>query len=77
MIHILSGVDLSEALVLGLVGGLYFALVYRYWGGLPSAIIAHTSYNILAIGFMISPEMQTLVSRLFQTASMAINPENS
>lgn len=74
LIHLISGVSLAEALVLGLVGGLYFAIVYRYFGGLHASILAHTGYNLVAIGYMVSPDLRKLVSNLFTTAgSMTAN----
>lgn len=76
IIHLVSGVTYSEALVLAFIGGLYFATVYRYFGGLPAAVVAHSSYNIWAIGFMVSPELQSVLSRMLSTASVAINPKN-
>lgn len=75
LIHMLSGVELSEALVLGFVGGLYFSIAYRYWGGLAQAIVAHTSYNILAITFMVSPKMQRMVARAFKTTANSLAPK--
>ncbi len=76
LIHLFSGVTVSEALVLGFVGGMYFAVVYRYFGGLPAAIVAHTSYNIWAIGFMVSPDFRALVSRMLRYSGDSINPNN-
>lgn len=75
LIHLLSGVTYSEALVLAFIGGFYFAVVYRYFGGLPAAVVAHASYNIWAIGFMVSPDMQAALSKMLKIAAQAIDPK--
>lgn len=69
LIHVLIGVSIGEALMLGAIGGLYFAGMYYFLGGLHIAILAHTGYNILAIGFMVSTDARTAVSKLLYTAA--------
>jgi len=76
LIHLFSGVAISEALVLGFVGGLYFSVVYRYFGGLPASVVAHASYNIWAIGFMVSPDFRIMVSKMLRTSAEVIVSEN-
>jgi membrane protease YdiL (CAAX protease family) len=75
IIHVFSGVNIGEAIVLGF-GGLYFAVVFRYFGGVSAAIVAHTSYNIWAIAFMSSPRAKRFVSNALVRAGNALQTTN-
>jgi len=65
--HMFSFVSLGESLMLGLVGGGWFTYVYAT-NGIEWAIVAHTSYNLLALTYMLTPKIQHLLgNRLIVT----------
>lgn len=55
--HLYSGTSLGGCLALGLVGGSWFAWQFAS-GGILLAAVSHASYNLLAIGYMMSPRAQ-------------------
>ena len=62
-----SFVSLGESLVLGLVGGGWFTYVYAT-SGLEWAVVAHTSYNLLALTYMLTPKVRHLVGNWLRVA---------
>lgn len=66
--HMFSFVSLGESLMLGLVGGGWFTYVYAS-GGLEWAVVAHTSYNLLALGYMLTPKIRHLIGYWLRVAA--------
>lgn len=65
--HLYSGASLGGCLALGLVGGGWFAWQYAS-GGILLAAVSHASYNLLAIGYMLSPRAQRSLNAAISAA---------
>lgn len=61
LVHLYSGVRIGDALVLGLVGGAWFAWQF-FVADIDGASVAHANYNYLAITYMIWPRFQRAVN---------------